>query len=77
MCWYNSMCLFCVLIRMCVRLECVHVQVYVHVCVCVCVLVSMYLDGLYYLLYYHNHYSGILAYTSIPNYISRMDVVHE
>ena len=50
---------------------------YTYMCVCVCVLVSMYLDGLYYLLYYHNHYSGILAYTSIPNYISRMDVVHE
>ena len=34
----------------------------------------MYLDGLYYLLYYHNHYSGILAYTYIPNYISRISV---
>ena len=45
--------------------------------VCVCVLASMYLDGLDYLLYYHNHYSGILLYMYIPNYISRMHVVYQ
>lgn len=73
MCWYSSLCLFCVLFCMCVRLECVHVQVHV----CVCVLASMYLDGLDYLLYYHNHYSGILLYMYIPNYISRMHVVYQ
>ena len=75
MCWYSSLCFFCVLFCMCVRLECVHVQVYM--CVCVCVLASMYLDGLDYLLYYHNHYSGILLYMYIPNYISHMDGVYQ